>query len=84
MYSNGRLLGNLLAKVRLLICVYICRQKKSGSVVRNEGWIGVLLCMSKLEVHSFFSYYASLVFTCLWSLRAISVISCGQTSIHLF
>lgn len=55
MYSNGRLLGNLLAKVRLLICVYICRQKKSGSVVRNEGWIGVLLCMSKLEVHSFFS-----------------------------
>lgn len=50
MNSSKRLRRNLLAKVHL--CLFVCRQNNMGWG-RNEGGIGVLLCMSELEVHSF-------------------------------
>lgn len=82
--SSKRLRRNLLAKVH--ICLFVCRQNNRGWG-RNEGGIGVLLCMTELEVHSFPIAKQLLCLPGFWRLprlRAISVVNCGQTSSHPF
>lgn len=82
------MLCNLFAKVHFCLFVYICRQNDRARGVRNEGGLGVLFCMSELEVHSIPIAKQLLClpgFHMFTEIKGyISVISCGQTSIHAF